>query len=205
MNRILIHSKTIWIEIRIRLLERMMLAIANFFTISYPLAFSGLKISILRAMGMRISSPCFFDRGFDCISPKNITINKFCSFGHYNKFWAFNKVDIGPYVQSAIGLTIIAGGHNTDDFSPLSENQDIVVEGETWIGANVTILGGVRIGKGSIIAAGAVVTQDIPPYSIAGGVPAKVIKKRNPAAAVTSPYGKYEPSVNYHNEVGESL
>ena len=47
-----------------------------------------------------------------------------------------------------------------------------------WIGANVTILKGVRIGTGSVVAAGAVVTIDVPAFSIVGGVPAKVIKKR---------------------------
>lgn len=47
-----------------------------------------------------------------------------------------------------------------------------------WCGANVTILKGVTIGRGAIIAAGAVVTRDIPAYSIAAGVPAKVIKRK---------------------------
>ena len=49
---------------------------------------------------------------------------------------------------------------------------------DVWIGTNVTIVAGVTVGKGSVIAAGAVVTKDIPEYSIAGGVPAKVIKSR---------------------------
>ena len=57
-------------------------------------------------------------------------------------------------------------------------DQDVVIEEDVWCGANVTILKGVTIGRGSIIAAGAVVTKDVPPYSIAGGVPAKVIKTR---------------------------
>lgn len=54
----------------------------------------------------------------------------------------------------------------------------ITVEDDVWIGTNVLILSGVNIGKGSIIAAGAVVTHDVPPYSIVGGVPAKIIKYR---------------------------
>lgn len=55
---------------------------------------------------------------------------------------------------------------------------DIIVEDDVWIGYGVTILSGVYIGQGAVIAAGAVVTKDIPPYAIAGGVPAKVIKYR---------------------------
>lgn len=54
----------------------------------------------------------------------------------------------------------------------------IVIEDEVWIGYGVTILSGVRVGKGSVIATGAVVTKDVAPYSIIGGVPAKLIKKR---------------------------
>nr|WP_143033346.1 DapH/DapD/GlmU-related protein [Prevotellamassilia timonensis] len=54
----------------------------------------------------------------------------------------------------------------------------VIIEDDCWIGFNVIILPGVTIGKGSIIGAGAVVTKSIPPYSVAGGVPAKVIKSR---------------------------
>jgi len=55
---------------------------------------------------------------------------------------------------------------------------DIFIGDEVWIGQRVTILSGVKVGKGAIIATGSVVVQDIPPYSVAAGVPAKVVKKR---------------------------
>lgn len=58
------------------------------------------------------------------------------------------------------------------------DDQDVIIESDVWIGCNVTILKGVTIGKGSVVAAGAVVTKSCPPYSVIGGVPAKVIKKR---------------------------
>lgn len=54
----------------------------------------------------------------------------------------------------------------------------VVIEDDVWAGANVTILKGVTIGRGSVIAAGAVVTKSCPPYSIIGGVPARVIRTR---------------------------
>lgn len=91
------------------------------------------------------------------------------------------KVVVGP------GLTIIAGDHNfsevgkfiCDQYSKRPEDdQDVVIESDVWIGCNVTILKGVTIGRGSVVAAGAVVTKSCPPYSIIGGVPAKVIKQR---------------------------
>jgi len=56
----------------------------------------------------------------------------------------------------------------------------IVVEADCWIGAGSMILDGVRIGRGTVVAAGAVVTRDVPPYSVVAGVPARVIKSRRP-------------------------
>ena len=60
----------------------------------------------------------------------------------------------------------------------VEDDKDVVIEGDSWIGINVTILAGVTIGRGSVIAAGAVVTKSCPPYSIIGGIPAKVLKYR---------------------------
>ena len=54
----------------------------------------------------------------------------------------------------------------------------ITIESDVWIGANTTIVGGVRVGQGSVVAAGAVVVRDVEPYTIVGGVPARFIKKR---------------------------
>lgn len=62
--------------------------------------------------------------------------------------------------------------------SPLRNNKPIEIGNDVWIGANVIILPGVTIGDGAVLAAGAVVTKDVEPYTIVGGVPAKIIKKR---------------------------
>ena len=94
-----------------------------------------------------------------------------------------NKVIFGPKP------TIITGDHRIDivgkhiidvtDAEKLpDQDAPVVIEDGCWIGANVTILKGVTIGKGSVIAAGAVVTKSCDPYSIIGGIPAKLIKMR---------------------------
>ncbi len=62
---------------------------------------------------------------------------------------------------------------------PLESKGDIVIEDEAWLGVGVTVLDGVRIGKGAVVGAGSVVTKDIPEGAIAFGVPARVIKMRN--------------------------
>lgn len=96
---------------------------------------------------------------------------------------------IGKRVIFGPKPTIITGDHRIDiigkhiaDVSTkekLPENDSpIIIEDGCWIGANVTILKGVTIGRGSVVAAGAVVTKSCVPYSIIGGVPAKLIKMR---------------------------
>ena len=94
---------------------------------------------------------------------------------------------IGKNVLLAPNFTAITGEHRIDvignyiidNMEKLPENDaPVVIEDDVWCGANVTILKGVTVGRGSVIAAGAVVTRSIPPYSIAGGVPTKVLKQR---------------------------
>lgn len=73
----------------------------------------------------------------------------------------------------------VIGMHVTDideDNKPKGFDHDVLINKDVWIGSNVTILEGVTVGRGATIAAGAVVNKDVPPYSIVGGVPAKVIK-----------------------------
>lgn len=81
---------------------------------------------------------------------------------------------------------------------------DIILDDDVWIGYNVTILSGVHIGQGAIVAAGAVVTKDVPPYAIVGGVPAKVIKYRFSSDVVEQlmqlDYGKLTDELIHEHE-----
>lgn len=88
-----------------------------------------------------------------------------------------NDVLIGPYT------VIRASGHNYEDKNLLIRNQGhnkgvITIEDDVWIGSGVVIIGNVTIGKGAVIAAGAVVTKDVLPMSVVGGIPAGMIKFR---------------------------
>ena len=65
-----------------------------------------------------------------------------------------------------------------DEFLSSTSKGDIIVDDDVWIGYGATIMSGVHIGQGAVVAAGAVVTKDVPPYAIVGGVPAKVIRYR---------------------------
>lgn len=93
------------------------------------------------------------------------------------------KVTIGSHVMFGPSVSIFSENHGFTDLEIPMISQptirgEVIIEDDVWLGTRSVILSGVRIGKGSIIAAGALVNRDIPPYSIVAGVPGKVIKSR---------------------------
>lgn len=96
------------------------------------------------------------------------------------------NVDIGNFVQIAANVAIVGGDHRFDivgipsRFTGRDGMKEMVttIEDDVWIGFGSIILAGVKIGRGAIIAAGSVVTKDVPEYAIMGGVPAKLIRDR---------------------------
>jgi acetyltransferase-like isoleucine patch superfamily enzyme len=94
---------------------------------------------------------------------------------------------IGENVSIGAGVWLVTGTHDMNDPQFVDAYKPIVIEDYVWIGMRATILAGVTIGKGAVIMAGAVVTRDVPPYAVVGGVPAKVIMQRSlqePAYAI---------------------
>lgn len=91
-------------------------------------------------------------------------------------------VRIGNHVNLAQGITVTALNHNFQDSGRKIDEQGITtvpvrIEDDIWIGANAVILPGVTIGQHSVVAAGAVVTKNVPPHSLVAGVPAKIIRQ----------------------------
>ena len=91
-------------------------------------------------------------------------------------------VTIGSHVNLAQGITVTALNHNFAEISKRIDEQGIsttpiIIEDDVWIGANAVVLPGVRIGTHSVVAAGAIVTKDVPPSSLAAGVPSKIIQQ----------------------------
>ena len=109
----------------------------------------------------------------------HVSINKNCEF-----ITTVSRVEMGNYIMVGPGVKFIAQNHDFSDWTvPMVLNNkyrrgSIKISDDVWIGANATILSGVTIGRGSVIAAGAVVTKDVLTYTIVGGVPAKKIKDR---------------------------
>lgn len=117
---------------------------------------------------------------------ERIEIGENCLINHNNVLQAgkeFGRIRIGNYVHTGANVMMFAFNHSIDDVDIPSKLQDyydadICIEDDVWIGAGSVIVAGVTIGKGSVIGSNSVVTKDIPPYSIAAGIPAKIIKSR---------------------------
>ena len=108
-----------------------------------------------------------------------LIIGKFCAIGKGVEF-IMNGANHKMNSITTYPFNILGGGWEkyTPELSSLSLKGDTVIGNDVWIGQNVTVLPGVHIGDGAIIGANSVVSKDVPPYSVAGGNPVKVIRKR---------------------------
>jgi len=142
--------------------------------------FNKIRIYFLRRFikignNCRIQSRVYFGDGNNVSIGNNCRINDDCKL---------DNVSIGDYVMIARKTQILGKMHRFDDINkPMllqkgSIQKQTIIEDNVWIGLNVVVMPGVHIAKGSIIAAGAILTKDTVPYGIYGGVPAKLIKMR---------------------------
>ena len=156
--------------------------------IKYKLKMQNLNKSLKERTGNhnvfleREAFPDLIDVGKNTYGPINALM-----FNRDSKLIIGNFCSIAPRVSF-----IVSADHYTNHISSfpfkvkvLGESYegvskgDIIVDDDVWIGYGATIMSGVHIGQGAVVAAGAVVTKDVPPYAIVGGVPAKVIKYRD--------------------------
>lgn len=161
-------------------------AIYYFFAKNLPESFYGVEIrrllvkKIFKEVGdnVIIHTNVIFGAG------SNIIIGKESQLGPNNRFMCKGDLIIGDYVLMGPDIIIVDVNHEFKDIqTPIikqghSKERPVIIEDDVWIGARVVILPGVKIEKGSIIAANSVVTKDVPSYSIVGGNPAKILKSR---------------------------
>lgn len=141
--------------------------------------YSHLKFRAL-VKGASDTSLCHWTTDIKC--GKNITVGARSGINMYCSIGAHSPVVIGEDVRISRGTIIETAGLDFSIPAPYKHiSKPIVIEDGVWIAANVIILGGVTIGKGSIIGAGTVVTKDIPPMSIVVGSPNRILNKKTNA------------------------
>ena len=118
----------------------------------------------------------YYDGDIICFQDAKLKIGSgFCNSNV--KIRCSKEITIGNNVAISHDVTIMDSDAHYIDYEDYKISKPIYIEDDVWIGTRATILKGVTIGKGSIVAAGAVVTNDVPQNSIVAGVPAKVIKE----------------------------
>ncbi|MEO9058253.1 MAG: acyltransferase [Ktedonobacteraceae bacterium] len=135
-------------------------------------------------LGWHIQSKAFIFTGLEVQSPdirgsgKKVFIGKHTLINYGCRFHTGGGIVIGENVSISPGTWLVTGTHDINDPNFAVLFKPIVIGNYVWIGVRATILCGVTIGDGAIVMAGAMVTRDVPPYSIVGGVPATVVGQR---------------------------
>lgn len=156
----------------------------------------GKGVSFLNPEDISIGQNCNIQKG--CVieswhfpylnSYGDITIGNMCDIGEYSHITSINRIIIGDNLLTGRFVLITDNTHGLSDYSDLIippvcrkviSKGPVIIGDNVWLGDKVSVLPGVTIGDGAIIAANAVVTHDIPPYSLAAGVPARIIKRHS--------------------------
>lgn len=140
--------------------------------------------------GSKISTDVLLLNGVRILFPKNLTIGKNSYISYHTRIESRAPVNIGENVTVSPQVFITTGDHSPEDLASVSA--PVTIGDGVFIGARAMVLAGVTVGRHSIVGAGAVVTKDVPPYSIVGGVPAKVIRKREGVGRVWTVFGSLD-------------
>lgn len=155
-----------------------------------------LRAGVLRLFASRIQTSRIKD-GVTVWFPERLNVGRNVSLNEYVFISAFGGVEIGDDCRIAHQCSIVSENHGFDRadvpiYRQAKKPARIVIEDDVWLGAGVRVLAGVTIGRGSVVGAGAVVTRDLPAFSIAVGVPAKVVGRRGQGGTGHPPVGRME-------------
>lgn len=166
------------------IIKRILLSLFWFFTdfmasriISYiPVWF--LRKIYLSLLSTKLGKRTRIDMGCTFMDPNRLRLGNNTHINRDCLLDARGGITVGSRVSISHRVVIMTGSHdyNTENFSFVRKT--VIIDDYVWIGVGAIVLGGVRIGEGAVVCAGAVVTKDVPPYTVVAGIPAKVIGTR---------------------------
>lgn len=136
------------------------------------------RLFFYRLSGIRIGAESKIHMWCNFFDPKNINIGKDTIIGDHVFLDGRAELMIGNHVDIASSVLIYNSQHDTESADFHAIEKEVVIEDYVFLGPRAIILPGVKIGKGAIVAAGAVVTKDVSPFKVVGGVPAVEIGER---------------------------
>jgi len=140
------------------------------------------KTRIVNSANVRIADGCILQDNvyIRAGAQGSVVFNRGCMINSFARFFGHGGIELGEDTQIGPGVTITTTQHDYDQPDLPEIFKKVTLGKRVWVGASSTILPGITIGDNSVIGAGSVVTKDLPPDSIAVGVPAKIIKMRSP-------------------------
>lgn len=141
--------------------------------------FWSIRRAVLKTVGMQIGRGSFVMKDTYMMNANLIILGKHCHINREGTLDARGRIILGNNVSISHGVRLFTATHDHQSEDFRYTYSPIIIDDYVWIGAGAIILGGVHIHQGAVVCAGAVVTRDVPPYSIVGGVPATVIGERN--------------------------
>ena len=131
-----------------------------------------------RVFGLTVGESTAIYHGCEIRDPRRIRIGNFTSIGDRCILDGRGGLTIGNSVNFSTGVWVWTMQHTVEDPDFAIESAPVIIEDYAWISCRSVVLPGVRIGEGAVVAAGAVVTKNVEPYTIVGGVPAKKLGTR---------------------------
>ena len=161
-------------------LARLFWAVVRF-TLFYPLPgpiFKRWRSFVLKIMGAKIGKHCDFSNTCRIWAPWNLEVGQYVAFGPHVECYNVAKVSIGSMVTVSQDAYLCTASHDITSINKPLKTAPILIGDYAWVCAKSIVLPDVQIGVGSVVAAGAVVTKAIEPWTVVAGNPARVVKKR---------------------------
>ena len=160
--------RDVWADLRLRLLTDVG------FIPSHTI-----RKALYRASGMTIPDSSSLHWRAEFYAPERIVIGEHCTIGDSAFLDGRSGLTMGNAVNLGSHVSIYTREHDVNSAEFAETGGPVVLGDRAWVSSHAIILPGVTVGEGAVVAAGAVVTNDVPPFAIVGGVPAKVIGERN--------------------------